>query len=83
MKKKTAILSIVLFGINIIFCLLTLIGYDEFLLPVAILSFTGFLVALFSKKGRYRNIGLMGNLGIVFMTLILPFIVTVFFWNSP
>jgi hypothetical protein len=60
-----------------------LAGKDDFLLAGVILSAIGFILALFAEKGVYKKVGLIGNGIIIFIAVIIPFIVTTFFWNEP
>ncbi|WP_230980710.1 hypothetical protein [Rossellomorea arthrocnemi] len=83
MKKYLTIGSFLFFLISLIIYILSFLGYDTFLLPAVIISVIGFITALFGEKSIYRKIGLFGNGVILVVVLLIPFIVTTFFWNSP
>ncbi|XXM73036.1 hypothetical protein ACQ0QQ_03820 [Lysinibacillus sphaericus] len=83
MKKKLSFLSLVLFLIGALFYVTMLFGRDEFLLAGVSCSAAGLIMALFSERGPYKKIAIAGNGVIVCIALILPVIVTTFFWNSP
>ncbi|PFA63354.1 hypothetical protein CN378_18600 [Bacillus sp. AFS015802] len=61
----------------------SLLGKDTFLLPSVIIAAIGFVAALFGEKVIYRKLGLFGNGLILVVGLLIPFIVTTFFWNKP
>ncbi|TDL32086.1 hypothetical protein E2R51_12065 [Jeotgalibacillus sp. S-D1] len=63
--------------------IIVLFGNDYLLLVGVILSALGFILALFAKKDMYRILGLIGNGILLFITIVIPFIVTTFFWNTP
>lgn len=83
MKKILSIVSTVLFFIGLMSYILILFGNDNFLLVGVIASTIGFILALFAEKGVYKKVGLIGNGIIIFIAVIIPFIVTTFFWNEP
>jgi uncharacterized protein YqgC (DUF456 family) len=83
LKKYLTIGSFLFFLISLIIYILSFLGYDTFLLPAVIISVIGFITALFGEKSIYRKIGLFGNGVILVVVLLIPFIVTTFFWNSP
>ncbi|PFG07602.1 hypothetical protein [Bacillus sp. es.034] len=83
MKKVFSIGSFTIFLIGLVFYFLTLLGNDTFLLPAVIMAGIGFVAALFGKKTIYRKIGLFGNGLILVIGILLPFVVTTFFWNKP
>ncbi|UOR12812.1 hypothetical protein [Halobacillus amylolyticus] len=83
MKRIFSIFSSVLFFIGLAFYIAVLFGYDTFLLGGVIVSVIGFILALFGEKDIYKKIGLIGNGLIIFVTVLIPFIVTTFFWNEP
>ncbi|KIL51513.1 hypothetical protein KP77_10250 [Jeotgalibacillus alimentarius] len=83
MKSKLGVFSTILFLIALVSYIAVLFGNDSFLLVGVILSVLGFILGLFSEKGVYRKIGLIGNGIILFVTIVIPFIVTTFFWNRP
>ncbi|MCC5800844.1 hypothetical protein H7H33_03385 [Rossellomorea vietnamensis] len=72
-----------LFLIGLVFYFLTLLGKDTFLLPAVIIAVIGFVAGLFGEKTLQRKIGLFGNGLILVVGLLLPFVVTTFFWNKP
>jgi uncharacterized protein YqgC (DUF456 family) len=83
LKKYLTIGSFLFFLISLIIYILSFLGYDTFLLPAVIIAVIGFITALFGEKSVYRKIGLFGNGVILVVVLLIPFIVTTFFWNSP
>jgi hypothetical protein len=83
LKKYLTIGSFLFFLISLIIYILSFLGYDTFLLFAVIISVIGFITALFGEKSIYRKIGLFGNGVILVVVLLIPFIVTTFFWNSP
>ncbi|QTC41662.1 hypothetical protein I7V34_21935 [Bacillus sp. V3] len=83
MKKKLSFLSFVLFLIGALFYVMMLFGRDEFLLAGVSCSAAGLIIALFSERGTFKKIAIAGNVVIVGVALIVPFIVTTFFWNTP
>ena len=83
MKRTFSIISFILFLVALAAYTAVFLGYDTFLLPGVIVSVVGIIVALFSEKGVYKRIGLIGNSLIVFSAVIIPMIVTTFFWNTP
>ncbi|WP_406687741.1 hypothetical protein [Rossellomorea vietnamensis] len=83
MKKIFSVGSFIIFLIGLVFYFLTLLGNDIFLFPAVIMAVIGFLAALFGEKTIYRKIGLFGNGLILVIGLLLPFVVTTFFWNKP
>jgi uncharacterized membrane protein len=83
MKKKLSLLSFGLFLIGALFYVMMLFGRDEFLLAGVICSAAGLIIALFSERGPYKKIAIAGNGVIVCIALIMPMVVTTFFWNTP
>ncbi|MEI2664182.1 hypothetical protein [Rossellomorea sp. LJF3] len=83
MKKVFSLGSFIIFLVGLVFYFLALLGKDTFLLPAVITAVIGFLAALFGEKTAYRKIGLFGNGLILVVGLLLPFVVTTFFWNKP
>ncbi|TMU87269.1 hypothetical protein FGG79_03835 [Bacillus sp. BHET2] len=83
MRKKLSVISFLLFLIGAAAFIAMLLGYDRFLFAGVIISVAGFVTALFSEKGLYKRVGLFGNGGIVFVAIIVPLVVTTFFWNTP
>ncbi|MDX1771649.1 MAG: hypothetical protein R3328_08985 [Planococcaceae bacterium] len=83
MKSKLGVLSTILFLIGLVSYVVVLFGNDSFLSVAVISSALGFILGLFAEKGMYKKIGLIGNGVILFTTIIIPFIVTTFFWNRP
>ncbi|WP_229593078.1 hypothetical protein [Rossellomorea vietnamensis] len=83
MKKSLGTGSFILFLIGLVFYFLTLLGKDTFLLPAVIIAVIGFVAGLFGEKTLQRKIGLFGNGLILVVGLLLPFVVTTFFWNKP
>ncbi|MCA1060446.1 hypothetical protein LCL96_16025 [Rossellomorea aquimaris] len=83
MKKAFSIGSLIIFIIGLVFYFLTLSGKDTFLLPAVITAVVGFLSGLFGEKTIPRKIGLFGNGLLLVVGLLLPFVVTTFFWNKP
>ncbi|MDC3414747.1 hypothetical protein [Terrihalobacillus insolitus] len=83
MKSKLGLPSTILFVFGLVYYIAVLFGNDHFLLAGVILSTLGFILALFAEKGIYKKIGLVGNGIILFITIVIPFIVTTFFWNEP
>lgn len=83
MRKIVSILSTILFFTGLASYIAVLFGNDNFLLGGVIVSIIGFILALFAEEGVYKKIGLIGNGIIIFIAVIIPFIVTTFFWNEP
>lgn len=88
MKKTLSRVSAVIFFINLLNYVLFITGIDiiqeNIYFPVFFGgSVLGLLFAFTGEKNIYRKIGMWGNLFIVFLIFILPFIVTTFFWNEP
>jgi hypothetical protein len=83
MKSKLGIFSTLLFFIGLISYIAVLFGNDSFLFIGVILSALGFVLALFAEKGMYKKVGLVGNGIIIIISIVIPFIVTTFFWNTP
>jgi hypothetical protein len=83
MKGKLGVFSTILFFIGLGSYIAVLFGKDDFLLAGVILSAIGFILALFAEKGVYKKVGLIGNGIIIFIAVIIPLIVTTFFWNEP
>ncbi|WP_352222839.1 hypothetical protein [Bacillus sp. SM2101] len=77
-------LSAISFIIGLITFVLMLIGIDDYLYNFGIfVSVIGLFLAMFAEKGLSRKIGLVGNSVIVLFIIIIPLIVTTFFWNTP
>ncbi|MEL3971433.1 hypothetical protein AAEO50_03995 [Rossellomorea oryzaecorticis] len=83
MKRMMGKLSTVLFLLGLAAYITMLFGNDSFLLTGVILSMIGFLFALFARKSWYRRVGLFGNGLIIFTVIIMPVVITTFFWNQP
>jgi hypothetical protein len=83
MKSKLGMFSILLFIFGLISYIAVLFGNDNFLFIGVILASLGFILAVFAEKGIYKAVGLFGNGIIIFITIVIPFIVTTFFWNTP
>ncbi len=83
MKKRMSMVSFILFIIGLVFYALSLFGKDAFLLPTVLMAVVGFVAALFGEKTIHRKIGLFGNGLLLVFGLLLPFLVTTFFWNKP
>ncbi|WP_085994590.1 hypothetical protein [Oceanobacillus senegalensis] len=83
MKSKLGGFSTILFFVGLVSYIAVLFGNDNFLLFGVILSAIGFVSALFAEKEVYKKIGLVGNGIILFISIVIPFIVTTFFWNKP
>ncbi|CAN7520673.1 hypothetical protein [Rossellomorea sp. LjRoot5] len=83
MKKSLGTGSFILFLIGLVFYFLALLGKDTLLLPAVITAVVGFVAGLFGEKTIQRKIGLYGNGLILVVGLLLPFVVTTFFWNKP
>ncbi|MGP4070330.1 hypothetical protein [Halobacillus sp. B29] len=83
MRRKLGIISTVLFLVSLVAYITMLSGNDAFLFAGVFISLLGVVFAMFSNKGPYRNIGLIGNGLIILVVIIIPFIVTTFFWNTP
>lgn len=83
MKGKLSIFSSLLFFIGLISYIAVLFGNDNFLFIGVVLSALGFILALFAEKGLYKKVGLFGNGIIIIIAIVIPFIVTTFFWNTP
>jgi hypothetical protein len=83
MKSKLGIYSTLLFFIGLISYIAVLFGNDSFLFIGVILSALGFVLALFAAKGMYKKVGLVGNGILLIISIVIPFIVTTFFWNTP
>nr|WP_214480631.1 hypothetical protein [Bacillus sp. SM2101] len=79
-----SVLSAISFIIGLITFVLMLIGIDDYLYNFGIfVSVIGLFLAMFAEKGLSRKIGLVGNSVIVLFIIIIPLIVTTFFWNTP
>lgn len=84
MKKFFGIISTILFIVGLASYVSMYFGsYDSVILAGMIASVIGLILAFFADKGIYRRIGLFGNAIVLSISLILPFIVTTFFWNQP
>ncbi|QOR64879.1 hypothetical protein IM538_13580 [Cytobacillus suaedae] len=83
MKSKVGGVSTVLFFVGLVLYIAVFIGNDRFLLGAVIVSISGFILALFADKSTYKNIGLFGNGFIIVITIVIPFMITTFFWNEP
>ena len=83
MRKKLSVFSFILFLIGGAAYIAMLLGNDRFLFSASVISVAGLIIALFAERGLYKKIGLAGNLLIVIVTILLPFVVTTFFWNTP
>ncbi|WP_273854067.1 hypothetical protein [Guptibacillus spartinae] len=83
MRRKLSAISSILFIISVVAYLTMLFGNDSLLFVGVLISVVGLVIALFSESGIYKKIGLIGNGFIIFITIIIPTIVTTFFWNTP
>jgi hypothetical protein len=83
MKKRLNYISFTLFLIAAISYFTVFIGIDELLLIAAISSAFGFIIALFGDRGKVKKISIFGNAMIIFLSVIMPLVITTFFWNSP
>ena len=88
MRQYFNIISLFLFIINVIICVMFFNGMnlvpDEAIFPVTVGgSIIGTILTLFGKKEVLRVIGLIGNSGILILMIIIPFIVRTFIWNKP
>ncbi|MCR8847993.1 hypothetical protein NQ095_06200 [Rossellomorea sp. SC111] len=83
MKKVFSTGSFIIFLIGLVCYFLALLGKDTFLLPAVIMAVVGFVAGLFGEKTIQRKIGLFGNGLIIVVGVLLPFVVTTFFWNKP
>ncbi|MYL18616.1 hypothetical protein GLW04_01870 [Halobacillus litoralis] len=83
MRRKLGIISTVLFLVSLAAYITTLSGNDAFLFAGVVIAVLGLVFAMLSEKGTYRKIGFMGNGLILLVSIIIPFIVTTFFWNTP
>jgi hypothetical protein len=83
LKKVFSMGSFIIFLIGLVFYALAFLGKDAFLLPAVIMAVVGFVAGLFGEKTIQRKIGLFGNGLILAVGLLLPFLVTTFFWNKP
>ncbi|MGV2622548.1 UNVERIFIED_CONTAM: hypothetical protein N8J90_15230 [Halobacillus marinus] len=83
MKRTMARISICLFALSLILYIVMLLGNDAYLLISVVLAVFGLIAGVFSEKGLYKRIGLIGNGALVIVTIVIPLIVTTFFWNTP
>ncbi|MBE4909870.1 hypothetical protein IMZ08_17685 [Bacillus luteolus] len=83
MKSKIGGVSTVLFFVGLLLYCLAFMGNDRFLLGAVIVSAIGLILALIAGKSTYKIIGLFGNGIIIIITIVVPFLVTTFFWNHP
>jgi hypothetical protein len=83
LKKVFSMGSFIIFLIGLVFYALALLGKDAFLLPAVIMAVVGFVAGFFGEKTTHRKIGLFGNGLLLVVGLLLPFVVTTFFWNKP
>jgi hypothetical protein len=83
MKSKLGMFSTLLFIFGLISYIAVLFGNDNFLFIGVILSALGFILAVFAEKGIYKKVGLFGNGIIILIAIVIPFLVTTFFWNTP
>ncbi|MCP3033142.1 hypothetical protein LF817_17595 [Halobacillus sp. A1] len=83
MRRKLGIVSTVLFLVSLASYITMLSGNDTFLFAGVVISLIGLGFAIFSEKGIYRKIGFIGNGLIILVAIIIPFIVTISFWNTP
>ncbi|WP_168413099.1 hypothetical protein [Bacillus salacetis] len=60
-----------------------LMGHDRLLMPAVILSGIGLVAALFAGKGRFKQVSILGNALIIFISVVVPFVVTTFLWTTP
>lgn len=88
LKKNFNVLSVILFGFNLVVYVLFFNGFDivpdEALFPLTIgVSIIAVILSWFGRKGFLRNIGIFLNVFILLFTVIGPIIVRTFIWNSP
>lgn len=84
MKNIFGIISTILFIVGLVCYVSMFFGsYDSVILAGIIASVIGFILAFFAKKDVFKQIGLFGNAIVLIISIILPFIVTTFFWNQP
>jgi hypothetical protein len=88
MKKYLNIISVIIFGFDLMVYILFFNGIDlvpdEAVFPVMISgSVIGVVLSWFGNKGVSRNIGMFGNAFILVLTVIVPLIVRTFIWNTP
>ncbi|OEH91109.1 hypothetical protein [Bacillus solimangrovi] len=85
MGKKLSVASVIIFLISVAIYAAVLFGYFKtlFVTALIIIPMIGLIIAIFSERGIYRKIGIIGNSLIVFVVLIMPIIVVTFFWNEP
>ncbi|WP_226578065.1 hypothetical protein [Halobacillus litoralis] len=83
MKRIGSIVSAGLFLLSMAGMTALLLGNDSFLLMSVLSALLGFLIGLFADKGAFKRIGVLGNGAILIVTVLFPFFVTTFFWNTP
>lgn len=83
MKKYSGLISVCLFVLSLIGFIIMLLGNDKLLFTCVILSILSFLLAIYAEKSIYQKIGLIGSCALLVVILLIPFIVTTFFWNEP
>ncbi|BCB03948.1 hypothetical protein [Bacillus sp. KH172YL63] len=82
-KKRLGLISCSLFALSAVAYVVMLTGYDGLLFMGALLALAGLITALFSEKGLYKRIGLIGNGTLLVIVILVPTVVTTFFWNTP
>lgn len=83
MRRKSGVISTGLFLVSLAAYITMLGGHDAFLFAGVVFAGLGLVSAMFSEKGMYRKVGFIGNGLMILVTIIIPFIVTAFFWNTP
>lgn len=83
MKSKLGRFSTILFLLGLVLYGVVLVVNDSFLLGAVIIAAIGFILALFAERSTFKNIGLFGNGFIILITIVIPFLITTFFWNEP
>jgi hypothetical protein len=88
MKKYLNIISVIIFGFDLMVYILFFNGIDlvpdEAVFSVMISgSVIGVVLSWFGNKGVTRNIGIYGNAVLLVITVIVPLIVRTFIWNTP
>ena len=88
MKNYLNMISILICVLNLVVYILFFNGID--LVPDEVIfslltvgSIVGLILSWMGHKGVTRNIGLFGNAFILLFTVIGPFIVRTFIWNTP
>ncbi|MFC0190113.1 hypothetical protein ACFFJY_17590 [Fictibacillus aquaticus] len=87
--KKYGLASIIFFLISALFYAAVMFGNLDDLFPgsvtiavAVILPVAGLITSILSSKGAMRTIGLVGNLVVLFFSVIIP-AASLLFWNQP